>query len=59
MYPTMGQPLNFDPKIAEQWEKAYQIMENIQWDYNKLTAENKRFFKQINYDYENDSQSGY
>ena len=59
MHPKLGRLLDFDPKIGEQWEKADKILESIQWDYSKLTAENKKFFKQINYNYENEVEQGY
>jgi hypothetical protein len=59
MYPKFGQSLVFDPKIGEQWEKADKIMEEIEWDYSKLTKENLKFFKQINYNYENEVEQGY
>lgn len=51
MYPKLGRLLDFDPIIGEQWEKADKILEDIRWDYSKLTDENKKFFKQINYNY--------
>jgi len=59
MYSKFGQSLVFDPKIEEQWEKADKIMEEIEWDYSKLTAENLKFFKQINYRYESEVEQGY
>ena len=59
MYPQPGRSLDFDPKIGEQWEKADKIMEAIQWDYTKLTTENKQFFKQINYLYDSEIEQGY
>ena len=59
MYPQLGRSLDFEPKIGEQWEKADKIMEDIQWDYTKLTTENKKFFEQINYMYESEVEQGY
>jgi len=59
MYPILGRLLDFDPKIGEQWEKADKIIEDIKWDLSKLTAENKKFFKQINYNYESEVAPGY
>lgn len=59
MYPKFGNSLEFNPKIGEQWEKADKIMEDIQWDFSKVTAENKKFFKQINYNYESEVEQGY
>ena len=59
MYPKLGRSLDFDPKISEQWDKADKILADIERDYSKLTAENKKFFKQINYDYENETGPGY
>ncbi|MDR2148552.1 MAG: hypothetical protein LBE91_19100 [Tannerella sp.] len=54
MYPQFGRSLEFDPKIAKQFEKAEKIVNDIEWDFSKLTEEDKRFFKQIGYDYETD-----
>ena len=45
MNPMLGRLLDFDPKMGEQWEKADKILEEIHWDFSKLTAENIRFFK--------------
>ena len=59
MYPKLGRLLDFDPKIGEQWEQADKIIKDIKWDFSKLTAENKKFFKQINYNYENEVGPGY
>ena len=59
MYPKIGRSLNFDPKIGDQLEKAYKILDDIEWDFSKLTAENKKFFKQIGFDYENDEEGQY
>ena len=59
IYPQLGRLLDFDPKIGEQWEKADKIMEDIKWDFSKLTADNKKFFKQINYKYESEVEQGY
>ena len=59
MYPKLGRSLDFDPKIAEQFAKAEKILDDIQWDFSKLTAENKRFFRQIGYDYEDDEYSAW
>ncbi|MDR2840573.1 MAG: hypothetical protein LBV75_04835, partial [Paludibacter sp.] len=53
MSPKLGRLLDLDPKIGEEWDKADKTLEAINWDYSKLTAEQKKFFKQINYDYEN------
>ena len=59
MYPTLGRSLDFDPKIGEQWEKAYEILDSIDWDNSKLTDENKKFFDQIGFDYEEDHEGYY
>jgi len=56
MYPKLGRSLDFDPKVAEQWEIADKIIDNIHWDFSKLTEDNKRFFKKINYDLEKKSE---
>lgn len=59
IYPKSGRLFDFDPKIGEQWEKADQIIEGINGDFSKLTAENKKFFKQINYNYESEVEQSY
>jgi hypothetical protein len=59
MYPTLGRSLDFDPKTGAEWEKAYDILRDIEWDYSKLTKAQKKFSEQIGYDYENDLQEGY
>lgn len=51
MYPTLGRSLEFDPFIGEQWEKADNLVKSVQWDASRLTSDDKKFFKQINYDY--------
>ena len=52
MYPKFGNSLIFDPKMEELWDKAAETMKNIDWDNSKLTAEQKLFFEQIGYGYE-------
>ena len=45
--------LEFNPKMEEQWDKAAKILNDVDWDYSKLTAEDTLFFKQIgDIDYE-------
>ena len=47
VYPKFGSSLEFDPKIGEQWDKAGEIMESVQWEYSKLTEKNKKNLEQI------------
>jgi len=57
-YPAFGRPLVFDLKTEELWKKADTIMRNID-DISNLTDEDIRFFKQINYDYEDEMKPDY
>jgi len=60
MNPTLGRLLDFDPKMGEQWEKADKILEEIHWDFSKLTDDNLKFFKQIHYNkHEHEVAPGY
>jgi hypothetical protein len=59
MSPTLGRLFNFDPETGALWDKADKILEEIHWKYDKLTTEQKKFFKQINYNYENEAAPGY
>jgi hypothetical protein len=54
MSPTLGQLLDFDTKIGDEWDKARKILEEIDYDYSKLTKENKKFFEKIGFDYNAD-----
>jgi len=58
MYPEFGSSLKFDPKIGEKQEKAFEILETVDYDFSKLTAENKKVLKKIGYDYENEMEDG-
>jgi hypothetical protein len=59
MYPKLGRLLDLDPKMGAEWEKADKILEEIEWDFSKLTEEQKKFCKQIGYDFEHEVQRGY
>jgi len=48
MSPMFGRSLELDTKIGEQIDK---ILESIEGDESKLTAEHKKFFKQVGYEY--------
>jgi hypothetical protein len=59
MYPQFTGSLAFDPKVDELWKRADSIMESIKNNLELLTAEDKLFFEQVNYDYENEMRSEY
>jgi hypothetical protein len=56
VFPKFGRTLDFDPKIAEQWEKVYEILWRVDWDFSQITADDKKYFEKIGYNFEDESE---
>jgi hypothetical protein len=49
MYPSIKHLPDFDLETGAKIEKANKILENVDWDFSKLTEKEKIFLKQLNF----------